>query len=95
MDEFDDPYDPPSNEAAQEIAEMFKSNLDQFDDFDEMSDDAGMMWIQDANEICKNHGIERQWRTGVILDGIRYAQEQKIEEGLTEIRFQLELMYSL
>lgn len=88
-------YEPPEREASKQIAELYKSVIDEIDNESDFSDDAGAMWLQDASEICKAHGIDRSDRIEVIMEGVRYGCEMQIEGLLKEMEFQLNWMFTL
>lgn len=82
-------------EVVDDIAEIWADVFGGGADMEEMSDDVGMQLFRDSSERCGRAGIPRDERVDVIMEGIRKFQMQQMEEDLQDLRYQLEMMFSL
>lgn len=83
------------SEVVDDITESFASTFGGGADVNDLSDDAFMQFVKNASERCGMAGIERDQRVDVIMAGIRGFVMERAEENLQDIRWQLELMFSL
>lgn len=78
-------------EVVDAIEELFRG----FTDLDDMSDDWGLQFISEANEVNRAGDVPREDRVDVIISGIRQHYTRSTETELENFRWQLEMMYSL
>ena len=84
-----------NDELVEEIAEMFEESFGGDTDPEDLADDAFMRFMREASDACGLEGVERDDRPDVIMAGIRRQMERSLEEGLQDIRWQVELMFNL
>ena len=82
-------------EVVDDISQMWEDVFGGDPDMDDLSDDVGTQLLRDSSERCGRAGIPRDERVDVIMAGVRKFQERQMEEGLQDLRYQLELMFSI
>jgi hypothetical protein len=87
--------------AVQGIADLYTIHFgdpadDGFSDrLDEVSDDASLQFFRDARMSCESHGVPEDEYVDVILDGMRLVFRRQTEEMLSDLRYNMELIFSL
>ena len=90
----DDIDDQTRENAVNTIAEVWYEHQDGILDADQ-PDDAMVQAISEASDICEAHGIPEGERVEVVIDGIRQGMIKKVDEGITDLRFHLEVFSGL